>query len=154
MGRSFSPIRGLKSNWSIIVPPVTRHPFPPPKNRNSHIEENRYFLKRTKLLFRYFSFISCSLSKSSQCSVQDLTQQEHLHIFAQIFATFLTRSFFAGMFDGQYNIIYNTYCVTQLKLDTVEKLSSTIFCCLSVRHRCHPTKSPLFPIYTGIRALC
>ena len=49
-------------------------------------------------------------------------------------------------------------CVTQLKLDTVEKLSSTIFCCLSVsqsvRHRCHPTKSPLFPIYTGIQALC
>ena len=24
----------------------------------------------------------------------------------------------------------------------------------SVRHRCHPTKSPLFPIYTGIQALC
>jgi hypothetical protein len=23
-----------------------------------------------------------------------------------------------------------------------------------VRHRCHPTKSPLFPIYTGIQALC
>ena len=47
----------------------------------------------------------------------------------------------------------NHYCVTQLKLDTVEKLSSSIFCCLSVRHRCHPTKSPLFPIYTGIQAL-
>ena len=50
------------------------------------------------------------------------------------------------------------HCVTQLKLDTGEKLSSTIFCCLSVclsvRHRCHPTKSPLFPIYTGIQALC
>ena len=49
-------------------------------------------------------------------------------------------------------------CVTQLKLDTVEKLSSPIFCCLwvsqCVRHRCHPTKSPLFPIYTGIQALC
>ena len=49
------------------------------------------------------------------------------------------------------------HCVTQLKLDTVEKLSSPIFCCLSVsqsvRHRCHPTKSPLFPIYTGIQAL-
>ena len=27
------------------------------------------------------------------------------------------------------------FCVTQLKLDTVEKLSSSIFCCLSVRHR-------------------
>ena len=26
----------------------------------------------------------------------------------------------------------NSYCVTQLKLDTVEKLSSPIFCCLSV----------------------
>ena len=26
--------------------------------------------------------------------------------------------------------------------------------CVSVRHRCHPTKSPLFPIYTGIQALC
>ena len=47
----------------------------------------------------------------------------------------------------------NHYCVTQLKLDTVEKLSSSIFCCLSVRHRCHLTKSPLFPIYTGIQAL-
>ena len=46
-------------------------------------------------------------------------------------------------------------CVTQLKLYTVEKLSSTIFCCLwDVRHQCHPTKSPLFPIYTGIQALC
>ena len=49
-------------------------------------------------------------------------------------------------------------CVTQLKLDTGEKLSSPIFYCLSVsqsvRHRCHPTKSPLFPIYTGIQALC
>ena len=48
----------------------------------------------------------------------------------------------------------NHYCVTQLKLDTVEKLSSSIFCCLLVRHRCHPTKSLLFPIYTGIQALC
>ena len=45
-------------------------------------------------------------------------------------------------------------CVTQLKLDTGENLSSPIFCCLSVRHRCHPTKYPLFPIYTGIQALC
>ena len=49
-------------------------------------------------------------------------------------------------------------CVTQLKLYTLYKLSSTIFYCLSVsqsvRHRCHPTKSPLFPIYTGIQALC
>ena len=46
-------------------------------------------------------------------------------------------------------------CVTQLKLYTVEKLSSTIFCCLwDVRHQCHSTKSPLFPIYTGIQALC
>ena len=26
--------------------------------------------------------------------------------------------------------------------------------CVSVRHRCHPTKCPLFPIYTGIQALC
>ena len=26
--------------------------------------------------------------------------------------------------------------------------------CQSVRHRCHPTKSPLFTIYTGIQALC
>ena len=26
--------------------------------------------------------------------------------------------------------------------------------CQCVRHRCHPTKSPLFPIYTGIQALC
>ena len=25
---------------------------------------------------------------------------------------------------------------------------------VSVRHRCHPTKSPLFPIYTGLQALC
>ena len=103
-----------------------------PKTEIPTSKKTDIFLKRTQLLFRYFSFISCSLSKSSQCSVQDLTQQEHLHIFAQIFATFLTRSFLAGMFDGQYNIIYNTYCVTQLKLDTVEKLSSTIFCCLSV----------------------
>ena len=45
-------------------------------------------------------------------------------------------------------------CVTQLELDTGEKLSSPIFYCLSVRHRCHPTKSPLFPIYRGIQALC
>ena len=123
-----------------------------PKTEIPTSNQTDVFSKRTQLLFRYFSFIPCSLSHSSQCSVQDLTQQEHLHIFAQIFATFLTRSFLAGMFDGQYNIIYNTYCVTQLKLDTVEKLSSPIFCCLSVsqsaRHRCHPTKSPLFPIYT------
>ena len=27
------------------------------------------------------------------------------------------------------------HCVTQLKLYTVDKLSSPIFCCLSVRHR-------------------
>ena len=50
-----------------------------------------------------------------------------------------------------------TVCVTQLMLYTGEKLSSPIFCCLwvseYVRHRCHPTKSPLFPIYTGIQAL-
>ena len=26
--------------------------------------------------------------------------------------------------------------------------------CQCVRHRCHLTKSPLFPIYTGIQALC
>ena len=26
--------------------------------------------------------------------------------------------------------------------------------CEYVRHRCHPTKSPLFPIFTGIQALC
>ena len=26
--------------------------------------------------------------------------------------------------------------------------------CESVWHRCHPTKYPLFPIYTGIQALC
>ena len=26
--------------------------------------------------------------------------------------------------------------------------------CEYVRHRCHPTKSPHFPIYTGIQALC
>ena len=45
-------------------------------------------------------------------------------------------------------------CVTQLMLYTGDKLSSTIFWCLSVRHRCHPTKSPLFTIYTGIQALC
>ena len=50
-------------------------------------------------------------------------------------------------------LIVTMHCVTQLKLDTVEKLSSSIFCCLSVRHWCHPTKSPLFPIYTGIQAL-
>ena len=55
-------------------------------------------------------------------------------------------------------VSYHQDCVTQLKLDTGEKLSSPIFCCLSVclsvRHRCHPTKCPLFPIYTGIQALC
>ena len=45
-------------------------------------------------------------------------------------------------------------CVTQLKLYTGDKLSSSIFWCLSVRHRCHPTKSLLFPIYKGIQALC
>ena len=44
-------------------------------------------------------------------------------------------------------------CVTQLKLYTSEKLSSTIFCCLCVRDRCHPTKSLFVSIYTGIRAL-
>ena len=53
--------------------------------------------------------------------------------------------------SSQINFIY---CVTQLKLYTVDKLSSTIFCCLYVRHWCHPTKYPLFPIYTGIQALC
>ena len=46
------------------------------------------------------------------------------------------------------------FCVTQLKLYTVDKLSSSIFCCLSVRHRWHLTKYRLFPIYTGIQALC
>ena len=45
-------------------------------------------------------------------------------------------------------------CVTQPKLYTGDKLSSSIFWCLSVRHRCHPTKSLLFPIYKGIQALC
>ena len=49
-------------------------------------------------------------------------------------------------------------CVTQLKLYNFDKLSSPLLCCVSVsewdvRHRCHPTKSPLFPIYTGIKAL-
>ena len=72
-----------------------------PKTEIPTSKKTDIFLKRTQLLFRYFSFISCSLSKSSQCSVEDLTQQEHLHIFAQIFATFLTRSFLAGMFDGR-----------------------------------------------------
>ena len=52
-------------------------------------------------------------------------------------------------------VVYN--CVTQLMLYTGDKLSSPIFCLWvseCVRHRCHPTKSPLFPIYTGIQALC
>ena len=44
--------------------------------------------------------------------------------------------------------------MTELKLYIFDKLSSYIFCCLSdVRHRCHLTKSSLFPIYTGIKAL-
>ena len=34
--------------------------------------------------------------------------------------------------------------MTKLKLYTLDKLSSTIFCCPWVRYRCHPTKSPLF----------
>ena len=54
--------------------------------------------------------------------------------------------------------IFYQYCVTQLMLYTGDKLSNPIFWCLSVshsvRHRCHPTKSLLFPIYKGIRALC
>ena len=92
LGRSFSPIRGLKSNWSIIVTPVTRNPIHRPQNRNSHFESNRYFFK------------THPTALSSQCSLQDLTQQEHLHTFAQIFATFPTRSFFAGIFDGNEHI--------------------------------------------------
>ena len=44
-----------------------------------------------------------------------------------------------------------SHCVTQLKLYTSDKLSSTIFCCLWVRHRLDLTKSPRFPIYTGIQ---
>ena len=48
----------------------------------------------------------------------------------------------------------NYHCVTQLKLYTLYKLSSSIFCCLSVRHQCHPINSPLFPIYTGKQDLC
>ena len=42
-----------------------------------------------------------------------------------------------------YLYLYS-YCVTQLKLYTLDNLSSTIFCRLSVRDRCHPTKSQLF----------
>ena len=42
-------------------------------------------------------------------------------------------------------------CVIQLKLYTVDKLSSPIFCCLS---GIGTTKSPLFQIYKGIQALC
>ena len=42
-------------------------------------------------------------------------------------------------------------CVTQLKLYTVDKLSSSIFCCLSVRHRWHLTKNRLFPIYKAYK---
>ena len=53
-----------------------------------------------------------------------------------------------------YEVDDSFNCVTQLMLYTGDKLSSTIFCCLYVRHRCHRTKSPLFPIYTGIQALC
>ena len=103
LGRSFSPIRGLKSNWSIIVTPVTRNPIHRPQNRNSHFESNRYFFK------------THPTALSSQCSLQDLTQQEHLHTFAQIFATFPTRSFLAGMFDGQCNIIYDIYYIFLLR---------------------------------------
>ena len=44
-------------------------------------------------------------------------------------------------------------CVTSAPLLLCRSLSSTIFPEL-VRHRCHPTKSLLFPIYTGIQALC
>ena len=64
LGRSFSPIRGLKSNWSIIVTPVTRNPFHPPKNRNSDIKSNRYFFKThpTALsLFLFHSLFTLSL---------------------------------------------------------------------------------------------
>ena len=50
------------------------------------------------------------------------------------------------------------YCVTQLQLYTLYKLSSTIFCCLWVsewvsvsgRDQCHQSKYTLFPIYRGI----
>ena len=46
------------------------------------------------------------------------------------------------------------YCVTQLKLDTVEKLSSPIFCCLSLNEASvTPDQISTFPIYTGIQAL-
>ena len=59
---------------------------------------------------------------------------------------------FVFIYPGQLN---SKHCVTQLKLYTVDKMSSPIFCCLSdVRHWCHPTKSPLFPIYTGIQQGC
>ena len=45
-------------------------------------------------------------------------------------------------------------CVTQLKLYTLYKLSSTIFCCLYVREgSVSPAQISTFSIYTGIRAL-
>ena len=52
-------------------------------------------------------------------------------------------------------IVYN--CVTQLKLYTLDKLSSPLFCCLCVcvcQASITPDQISTFPIYTGIQALC
>ena len=45
------------------------------------------------------------------------------------------------------------YCVTQLKLNTVDKLRSTIFCCLYVcQALVSPNQISTFSIYAGIKA--
>ena len=51
----------------------------------------------------------------------------------------------AGDDYGDGDALWRDSCVTQLKLYTVDKLSRTIFCCISVcQASVHPTKSPLF----------
>ena len=52
------------------------------------------------------------------------------------------KSFYISLFVLE--AIVKMDCVTQLTLYTGDKLISPIFCCLSVRHRCQPTKSPIF----------
>ena len=54
------------------------------------------------------------------------------------------------LFDQKWKTSKFKNCVTQLKLDTLYKLNSSTFCCLSVRDRCHPSKYLLFPIYAAL----
>ena len=87
----------------------------------------------------FFLYVFPSMPSTTQHNTV-LYYHHHYHFLLQILFLLLPSSSLPSIW--QLILQLELYCVTQLMLYTGDKLSSPIFCCLCVRHRCHPTKSP------------